>query len=136
MPDVLSAARSYVDAALCMLIWLVQVVVYPAFRVVEEARFTNWHRAYMRTISIIVIPLMVAQAGLVLHQLLSRPNLQDALTMVAILCAWIATFAFSVPCHNQLQANGTDAPTISRLIRTNWIRTAAWTAVLILGLAK
>ena len=121
---------------MCMLIWLVQLVVYPAFRVVEEERFTHWHHAYMRTISFIVIPLMTAQAGLVAIRCATHPNTTTLLTLLALVGAWITTFAFSVPCHNKLQADGKDDAAISRLIATNWIRTAAWTVVLVLGLAN
>ena len=40
----------------------------------------------------------------------------------------IGTTAFvSAPLHGRLQ-NGYDSALLSRLIRTNWLRTAAWTA--------
>jgi hypothetical protein len=32
-----------------------------------------------------------------------------------------------VPCHKKLD-KGLDLPAAHRLVRTNWIRTAAWTA--------
>ena len=38
---------------------------------------------------------------------------------------WAFTFLLSVPCHDRL-AKGWHAPTHRRLVRTNWLRTIAW----------
>jgi hypothetical protein len=45
--------------------------------------------------------------------------------LVALL--WGVTFLVSVPCHAVL-SQGFDASAHARLVDTNWIRTAAWTA--------
>ena len=41
-------------------------------------------------------------------------------------CIWLSTFAVQVPIHNRL-AEGVNIDLIAKLVRTNWIRTAAWT---------
>lgn len=38
------------------------------------------------------------------------------------------TFLLSVPDHGRLQAQGKNLEVIDHLVRTNWLRTAAWTA--------
>lgn len=43
-----------------------------------------------------------------------------------VLLIWAATFFISVPFHNRL-AQGFDYVAIDGLVRTNWLRTVAWT---------
>lgn len=47
---------------------------------------------------------------------------------ILVVVVWAATFFVSVPLHNQLGAGGYAAATVAQLVRTNWLRTAAWTA--------
>ena len=51
-----------IDVALAMLLWLVQLVIYPAYLSIDKKQFPAWHHRYMRTISFVVIPLILAQA--------------------------------------------------------------------------
>jgi hypothetical protein len=51
---------------------------------------------------------------------------------LAVVVAWVVTFAVSVPLHGVLAA-GKDAAAIEQLIRTNWLRTAAWTVAAVAG---
>jgi hypothetical protein len=46
---------------------------------------------------------------------------------------WGSTFLLQVPCHNRL-ARGRDDAAIRRIVATNWLRTAAWTARAVLAL--
>jgi hypothetical protein len=121
--------RLITDSAMLMLIWLVQLVIYPAFRSIEPARFIRWHHGYMRTFSFIVIPPMLLQAGLVAVQCMRAPSLAHWISAAAVLVAWLITFSLSVPCHRQLQRTGNTPEWTDRLIHTNWIRTAAWSLV-------
>ena len=41
--------------------------------------------------------------------------------------AWLSTALIQVPCHRRLE-RGFDAAAHARLVRTNWIRTALWSA--------
>ena len=50
-----------------------------------------------------------------------------AVGFALVVVIWIATLLASVPMHERL-ARGFDAAAHRRLVRTNWIRTAAWTA--------
>lgn len=122
----LSTLRLVTDTALVMLIWLVQLVIYPSFSSIEPARFIDWHHRYMRTISFIVIPLMLVQAALIGVQCINAPIPAHLISTAAVLAAWGATFTMSVPCHRKLQLMGKTEKWIDRLVRTNWIRTVAW----------
>ncbi|MFM2089704.1 MAG: hypothetical protein RLZZ127_193 [Planctomycetota bacterium] len=127
-PGLRDTALIAVSTGMAVLIWLVQTVIYPAFHHIRPDVFTAWHRAYTGIIAVIVVPLMVCQAGLVAWRL--SDGRADAATLVLAACvamAWAATFLLSVPCHDRLQRHGHDPEVIRRLVATNGIRTAAWT---------
>ena len=52
------------DFGLVVLIWIVQLIIYPSFHVVANDAFAAWHKTYMALISYLVIPLMFGQVGL------------------------------------------------------------------------
>jgi hypothetical protein len=115
------------DFGLFVLIWMVQLIVYPGFRHYQEARLLYWHPKYTVLITIIVAPLMIAQ--LFLHGLLlfEDNNWFTLISFILVLLIWILTFAQAVPLHKNL-TEGTDIPeTTEILIRTNWNRTIVWT---------
>jgi uncharacterized membrane protein (DUF441 family) len=136
MVESLQSIRLAADSGLVVLIWLVQLIIYPAFHFVEKNRFIAWHDTYVRSISLIVIPLMFAQAIVTGFQCVKVPSIGNILSIVGICVAWTVTFTLSVPCHRQLQAQGNRPKLVSRLVATNWLRTAAWTGVLIAGLIQ
>ena len=124
------------DCGMCILIWIVQVVVYPSFRFADEHTFSAWHATYARRMALIAGPLMLRQAGAHISEVWSEPNVANGLAALLIAAAWAATAFLSVPCHRALQQRGKDQLQIARLISTNWIRTACWTGVFILTLAR
>jgi hypothetical protein len=113
------------------LIWFVQVVHYPLFARVGGAEFTVYAALHQRLTTVIVGPLMLTEA-LTAGWLALRPpeGVGPALPiaglgLVALL--WLSTAFLQVPCHRRLSL-GFDARAGRRLVRTNWLRTAAWTA--------
>ncbi len=110
-----------------ILIWLVQIIIYPAYHRIDKSLFTAWHRSYVRYISFFVIPLMLIQAGGAALRVIAGWSVLTGVYAGTITAAWIVTFAISAPCHQRLQRMGRDTATIDRLIRTNWVRTIAWT---------
>lgn len=117
-----------VSLALAVLIWLVQLIIYPSFHHLDRERFVAWHLRYTGLITWIVLPLMLGQVGLLGLLLATDPAPAAALWAQAplVALAWLATFIFSVPAHGRLQ-QGKDDRQIAWLVSTNWIRTAAWT---------
>ena len=121
-------------AATCVmtgLIWFVQVVHYPLFARVGREAFAAYQAQHVRLTTYVVGPPMLIEAvtGVYLvSQAAVLPN-QWAFWagMVLLGVVWVATAAFSVPAHGRLEA-GFDAEVHARLVRTNWIRTVAWTA--------
>ncbi|MDF7807203.1 hypothetical protein P4E94_07125 [Pontiellaceae bacterium B12219] len=130
----IDSIRFGADVAMAMLIWLVQLIIYPAYYSIDKTSFISWHGRYVKTIGMVVIPLMVAQIACISFQSLEQLTPLRLIAWALLLTAWTSTFLLSVPCHNKLQKNGKDNAVIKRLIQTNWIRTVAWSGVLILGL--
>lgn len=111
------------------IIWLVQLVVYPAMRFVGPERFSAHHAAHANHITLVVGPAMLIEAAtagwLLAYRPADVPFRTAAAGAVCVAAAFALTFFVSVPLHERLGA-GFDAATIERLISTNWWRVVAW----------
>ncbi|MDG3005694.1 DUF1772 domain-containing protein [Paludisphaera mucosa] len=128
----IAEASRLVSFGLVVLIWIVQLVVYPGFDPIAPERLVSWHARYTRAITWIVGPLMLSQVALLGWLLHDRPSPRLGLAAAAVAVAWLATAFLAVPAHDALQADGHDADVIRRLVATNWIRTVAWTLAFLL----
>lgn len=108
------------------LIWVIQLVHYPAFRFVPEQDFVSFERFHSTRITFIVGPVMVIEmmSGLGLVWF-TQFNPVWILNMGALGLIWLSTLTLSIPCHNRL-GQGKDVDTINRLVVTNWPRTILW----------
>ena len=116
-----------VSWALVGLIWVIQLVKYPAFHFVDASRFAEYHLHHEKSITAIVLPLMVLE--LVLSFLLginSNWEIYHLISLIIVLAIWLSTFLIQIPIHRILE-NGKDDQAIDQLVRTNWIRTFLWT---------
>jgi hypothetical protein len=114
-------------------IWVIQLVHYPAFQFVSEQDFTPFHNFHSARISALVIPLMLAELicsvlgiGLSLLARSMTNILFWSFNLTAIIGVWASTFLITVPLHNQLSIRK-DFGMIRKLVSTNWIRTVLWT---------
>jgi hypothetical protein len=115
-----------VSWGLFVLIWIVQLIIYPGFRRIPERHFVAYHRWYATRISIIVIPLMIAEAFMLPAWWWAGADGSAAyIAALAVIIVWLSTFKLQVPLHKRLQ-HGKDDALVRRLVATNWIRTAAW----------
>jgi hypothetical protein len=115
------------DTGLLILIWLVQLIIYPTFHSIAQQCFSTWHRAYVLRISMLAAPLILGQATVEAAQVMAGATAPLRIALLA--GAWATTGLFSIPCHAALIRLGQDHPTIDRLITTNWFRTLCWTAL-------
>lgn len=113
------------------LIWTIQVVHYPLMDDVGEPTFVAYHRRHAQRITWLVAPLMPAELGAALLIALAPPVGVPApwawTGLGLVVAVWVATAAWSVPAHARL-STGFDAAAHRRLVRTNVIRTALWSA--------
>ncbi len=121
-------------------IWFVQVVHYPLFAAVGLDAFVRYEALHTSRISLIVMPLMIAElAGAAALALSPEPlpfagRTERVVGLGLVLAIWASTFLLSVPEHGRL-AGGFDADAHRRLVATNWVRTVLWSArgVLVTG---
>lgn len=126
-------AHAAVSLSLAAVVWLVQLVVYPAFRWIDPRRFTLWHRGYTAAVTWVVAPLMLLQAGGVAARfwLAHGPRTLWLPEAACTALAWAVTAFVSVPLHDRLQRqiiHEERLACIQRLVQTNWLRTLAWSA--------
>ncbi|GAB3635313.1 hypothetical protein GCM10027422_09030 [Hymenobacter arcticus] len=119
-------------AYLTGVIWVVQLVVYPALALVGKPEFGRYHVAHTQGMGWVVgapMVLELALAGWLAWAAYATWGAGPALGQLAlVLAVWAVTFFISVPFHNRLGAGGYNYIAIDGLTRTNWLRTLAWTA--------
>lgn len=122
-----------VDFGLVILIWMTQLIVYPSFRYYEEAQLLQWHHKYTGAITVIVMPLMLAQVALHGYLLYSNFNWASMIGVILIALIWVNTFTMAVPLHNQIASNNDPLMAAEKLVSINWYRTIAWTLVFLIA---
>ena len=129
--DIAAVAQVVGSVGMFGVIWMVQLVHYPLMRFVPEPQFARFETAHRVRISWVVGPLMLIEGVCVLVFLFAPPaGLAWWLPWAGAAAEAVAigTTAFvSAPLHERLNAHY-DSALHDRLIATNWIRTAAWTA--------
>lgn len=130
----LAQYRLLLDFGLAVLIWIVQLVVYPSFLFYRREDLLNWHGDYTQKITYVVLPLMLGQLLAGGLQLARSVSWYTAFSAVVILSLWLLTFLVFVPLHGQIASGAFDEQTLSRLVQWNWLRTALWTLLFVAGL--
>ena len=126
--------HSLVDFGMCVVLWLVQLVIYPSFLRVDSNDLLAWHKAYTFRVSFVILPLMFGQLALSILSVLEDPSNLEWVAFVFVLVCWILTFFVSVPLHRKIEQNDITRETRQKLITTNWPRTILWSLIFGLGL--
>jgi hypothetical protein len=115
--------------AMTGIIWFVQLVQYPSFARVDPARFTSFHAFHSARITLIVAPLMVAEAlsavALAWRPERFIPYWEAWLGLGLVALVWASTVLLQVPMHRRL-ARGFDESAWRFLCNSNWVRTVTW----------
>ena len=113
------------------MIWTIQLVHYPLFALVGTEQFPAYENAHSARITTVIALPWAVQGLTTLALLLDPPDgLPRVLVWAAAVLAAVpvaVTILASVPAHTAL-SDGFDAAAHARLLGTNWLRTAAWTA--------
>jgi hypothetical protein len=134
----LTLLHALCTVAMTGLVWFVQLVHYPLFARIGAESGRAYSLEHQRRTTWLVGPLMVGEVASASALLLYlRGTAAETLTvagLVLIAVIWISTAAWQVPLHGQL-ARDARPELVERLVRTNWVRTLAWTARSVIALA-
>ncbi len=128
--------RLLIDFGLLILIWLVQLIIYPAFKFQPADLLQQWHKLYTQRISFVVVPLMLLQLILSIFHLWKEVNLYTAGTFSIILFLWIYTFSVFVPLHSTIDQAPSKVENVRLLVVKNKFRTFGWSIVFLWSLAN
>lgn len=123
--------RLFLDFGLFILIWLVQLVIYPSFLYFVKNELVRWHKKYTPRITFFVLPLMLGQLMMYGTLLQQEKTYYSIGSFVLVLMGWLLTFTVFVPKHKEI-TNGTHTEkTLTQLVNFNWSRTLIWTLLFI-----
>lgn len=132
--DHLSTIRILADFGLVVLIWMVQLIVYPGFLFYSEEDLLKWHSYYTPRITVVVAPLMFVQMGIAIYLSVFEFSLVNLIYLFLVLSTWVSTFAYFVPLHHKIERKVDLKPSAQRLTHGNWLRTFQWTLIFVYSL--
>jgi hypothetical protein len=119
----------WIHAASCWfmtgVIWLVQILVYPFFRLVGEKEFSKIHQFHTSQITWIVAPVMLLELASASWLYFHIPNKLFLWNLISVAVLWILTASVNVPSHNRLSFDSESSK--KQLVFLNWPRTFIWT---------
>ncbi|MGB3775224.1 MAG: hypothetical protein WA951_08210 [Leeuwenhoekiella sp.] len=128
--------RLFSDFGMLVLIWLVQMVIYPSFTFYKKENFLKWHEVYMKNSPLVIIPLMLGQLILVCLQLYFIQNTYTLVSLAIVFILWGHTFYQFAPLHNAIKNDLNPAKITSELVKFNWWRTFFWTVLFVYSFFK
>lgn len=121
------------DFGLLILIWLVQLIIYPSFNYMNDANLSAWHPRYTNMITLVVMPLMLIQLLSTIYLTFYQFNWILLTQCILIILLWASTFFQAVPLHNQIESGNEMQNAAIKLVQINWKRTIMWTLIVILN---
>jgi len=130
MESLIFLAHTGVTLYLVGVIWTIQILHYPLLANVGADNYAKYHNRHTSRITPVVAPAMVLELLTAIYFVFVPFEAVNAryfwCGLVLVLIIWVSTFLVQVPLHEKLGASF-EADAQRRLVRTNWIRTAAWT---------
>ena len=120
-----------INAILIGVILVTQIVSYPLLLSVRSSEFSSYHKTYTKKISIVVLPLMLAELFITVYILFSNPSTTHIFSALILLFIWLSTFFIQVPIHNII-SKSKDNRILRKLIASNWLRTLLWVIKLLI----
>jgi hypothetical protein len=122
------------DLGLLVLIWLVQLVIYPSFLFYERRNLKRWHEKYTQQITYVVLPLMVGQLIIITIHLFNNFSTFTLVSFLVVISLWAMTFFIFIPLHRKISMDEINPSVLYQLIRLNWIRTLLWSGLFVSSL--
>ena len=119
--------RLVLDVGLLVLIWMIQLIVYPSFLFYTAKELIAWHKMYTKAIALIVIPLMLGQLGIAIYQVFLVQNTYTLTSIILVVFLWGITLLKFAPMHQQISEGNFQVQLLKKLVQNNWIRTLIWT---------
>ena len=119
--------RLVLDVGLLVLIWMIQLIVYPSFLFYTAKELIAWHKMYTKAIALIVIPLMLGQLGIIIYQVFLVQNTYTLTSIILVVFLWGITLLKFAPMHQQISEGNTHVQLLKKLVQINWIRALIWT---------
>lgn len=133
--EIVSIVMMCVDFGLLVLIWLVQLVIYPSFCTYsDKEELWRWHSVYMQRISYVVIPLMIGQLALSGILLFTQFSYIHLCHLLLVMLVWLLTFIIFVPLHQRVLAKEDFELCTQQLVKKNWWRTTVWSLLFLVSL--
>ncbi|MFT6048975.1 MAG: hypothetical protein ACI9KI_000705 [Patiriisocius sp.] len=126
--------RLLLDSSMVVLIWMIQLIVYPSFKYCNKEHLVGWHQKYSNRLAGIVIPLMLGQLVISIYQLYATFNYDRVIYALSVWTLWISTFLIFVPLHKTIASGNSTSIHLKQLVRKNWLRTILWSLLLLYSL--
>lgn len=130
MENLIFLAHAGATLYLVGVIWIVQILHYPLLESVGADGYAKYHKRHASRITPVVAPAMILELLTAIYFVFVSFEAVGVyyfwLGLSLVLIIWLSTFLVQVPLHEKLGA-GFELDAQRRLVRTNWIRTAAWT---------
>jgi hypothetical protein len=114
-----------INFGLVVLIWMVQILIYPSFLYYSVDIFIKAMKAHQRKMTLIVFPLMISELILSIYSVFNYRSLYSMVSLFLVILIWLSTIFIQMPIHERLLINKNHSE-INNLIKTNWIRTILW----------
>lgn len=105
-------------------IWFVQVVHYPLLGAVGDEGFRAYAEAHSRRVAALIAVPWGLETGTALALVVVAPDARTVAGVALVGVIVASTVLVQVPCHRRFAA-GYDTTAHRRLVRSNWVRTAA-----------
>lgn len=128
--ELLTSLFLIVNSGLVVLIWMVQLIVYPSFLFYNKENLVKWHNIYTKRIAVIVVPLMLIQLVLSILNTIVSFSIINLTIALLVLFLWVFTFTSFAPVHFKISENRFQQTQLQQLVNRNWIRTIIWSFIL------
>ena len=112
------------------LIWMVQAVHYPGFRLVGRDGWLAYQAHHTSRTGLVTGPAMLIEAALAIALFFVAPIGTSPMLLWLgfglLLVNWLSTALVQMPTHSRLLL-AHDEARMRLLVATNWLRTVAWT---------